>query len=212
MPDVDVLLPLLSIAMVAAYHVFLAMRVRARPDYTMQSFLSKSRAAWIERIMTDKEGILGVQTLRNTIMGATFFASTAVALIVGTITLSTQGDRLSQVWASTAAVGSIDQHLWFIKIVALLVDLMCAFVFFSQSVRLNAHVGVLIGVPAAHLSPRVVARLFIRAGRYHTWGMRCYYLATPMVFWLFGPIPLFVSAIALVAALYFLDRSPLRAE
>ena len=212
MLDPDVLLPLLSAAMVGGYHVFLAIRVRARPDYTMQSFLTKSRTAWIDRIMKEKEGILGVQTLRNAIMGATFFASTAVALIVGTITLSTQGDRLSQVWTSSANVGAIDQHLWFIKIVALLVDLMCAFVFFSQSIRLNAHVGVLIGVPVAQLNPRVVARLFVRAGRYHTWGMRCYYIATPMVFWLFGPIPLLISAVALIVALYFLDRSPLSAE
>jgi uncharacterized membrane protein len=198
-----------SVAVIVGYHVFLRMRVRQNPAYTIQALMNKGRTAWVERMMRDKEGILAVQTLRNAIMGATFFASTAVALIVGTITLSTQSDRLSQAWYTLSMpVGTINEHLWLFKLLVLLVDMLCAFVCFSQAIRLNAHVGVMISVSVSTVTPSAVARLFIQAGRYHTRGMRCYYLAAPMLFWLFGPVLLVLSSCALVVVLYYLDKSP----
>jgi uncharacterized membrane protein len=56
--------------------------------------------------------------------------------------------------------------------------------------------------------PAFVASLLIQAGRYHTRGMRCYYFAAPLLFWLFGPVLLVLSSGALVGALYYLDKSP----
>ena len=225
----EILLPIVSALVVGAYHLWLALKVRSNPRYTIQSLLNAARIAWVARMISGNEGILAVQTLRNAIMGATFFASTAIALIVGTITLSVQGDRLTQIWASGASSAAItgaastatsmatsgaidspiEQHLWLIKILLLLIDMMCAFIFFAQAIRLNAHVGVLIGVPKSEMDPGVVAHLFIRAGRFHTRGMRCYYLAGPLMFWLFGPAAMLAASIALVVVLYFLDRSPL---
>ena len=231
--DREITLPIVSAVVVASYHFWLALKVRSNPRYTIQSLLNEARIAWVARMMSGNEGILAVQTLRNAIMGATFFASTAIALIVGTITLSVQGDRLTQIWASVGASGAasaaasaaasgaasvaasgaiagpIDQHLWLIKIMLLLIDMMCAFIFFAQAIRLNAHVGVLISVPKNQMDAGVVADLFIRAGRFHTRGMRCYYLAGPLMFWLFGPVAMLAASIALVIVLYFLDRSPL---
>ena len=86
----DLFAALFSVGVIGGYHALLRSRVHRNPEYTIQALLNKGRVAWVERMMTEKEGILGVQTLRNAIMGATFFSSTAVALIVGTVTLSTQ--------------------------------------------------------------------------------------------------------------------------
>jgi len=131
-----------------------------------------------------------------------------VALILGTVTLSTQSDRLAHTWASLGPIGAIDEHLWLLKILLLLNDILCAFVSFAQAIRLLSHVGVLIAVPAPTIHPQQVARLFIQARRHHTRGMRCYYLAGPLLFWLFGPLLLVLSSCALVIVLYFLDKSP----
>ena len=46
----------------------------------------------------------------------------------------------------------------------------------------------MLAVPAASAHERTVANLLIQAGRYHTRGMRCYYFAGPLLFWLFGPL------------------------
>lgn len=199
-----------SVVIVYAYHYFLRMRVRRDPGYTIQAVLRQGRTAWVERIMAENQGILAVQTLRNAIMGASFFASTAVALIVGTITLSTQYDRLNVAWQTLSPIGAVDEHLWLMKILVLLIDMLIAFVYFSQSIRLMSHVGVMISVPTSTMRPAFVADMLIQAGRYHTRGMRCYYFAAPLLFWLFGPLLLVVSTCALVAALYYLDKSPTR--
>jgi uncharacterized membrane protein len=207
----DLVAAVFSVGIIAGYHILLRLRVRRDPDYTIQALLNKGRSAWVERMMKDKEGILAVQTLRNAIMGATFFASTAVALIVGTITLSTQGDKLAEAWNTLSPVGAIDENLWLLKLLVLLTDMLVAFVCFAQAIRLFAHVGVMISVPTVTVRPDLVARLFIQGGRYHTRGMRCYYFAAPMLFWLFGPLLLVLSSCVLVIVLHFLDKSPERA-
>ena len=197
-----------SSAILFGYHIFLRLRVRRDPNYTIQAVLNRGRVAWVERMMKDKEGILAVQTLRKLIMGATFFATTAVALIVGTITLSSQADKLSQAWHAITSFGMMDERLWLLKLLVLLVDMLAAFVCFSQAIRLMTHVGVMVSVPLTTVSPTVVARMLIRAGWYHTRGMRCYYFAVPLLFWLFGPTFLVLSSCGLVMALYYLDKSP----
>ncbi len=206
----DLLAAAASVAIVVAYHIFLRLRVRHDPDYTIQAVLTQGRTAWVERMMHESAGLLAVQTLRNAIMAATFFASTAVALIVGTITLSMQSDRISGAWQALGPIGAIDEHLWPLKLLLLLIDMLCAFVCFSQSIRLMSHVGVMISVPIATVSPAFVAALLIQAGRYHARGMRCYYFAAPLLFWLFGPLLLVASTVALVGALYYVDKSPAR--
>jgi uncharacterized membrane protein len=206
----DALAAALSVAIVFAYHAFLRQRVRRDPGYTIQAVLNQGRIAWVERMMAENQGVLAVQTLRNAIMGASFFASTAVAFIVGTITLSTQYDKLNVAWQTLSPIGAIDEHLWLMKILVLLIDMLSAFVLFSQSIRLMSHVGVVISVPTKTMRPAFVAAMLIRAGRYHTRGMRCYYFAAPLLFWLFGPLLLVLATCALVAALYYLDKSPTR--
>ena len=204
----DLIAAAFSVGIIAGYHVWLRLHERNNPDYTIQALLNKGRIAWVERMMKEREGILAVQTLRNTIMGATFFASTAVALIVGTITLSTQGDRLALAWSTLSPIGVIDERLWLLKLLLILTDMLCAFVCFAQAIRLFTHVGILVAVPTTTVRPQQVARLLIQAGRYHTRGMRCYYVAAPLLFWLFGPLLLALSSCVLIVVLNFLDKSP----
>jgi uncharacterized membrane protein len=92
----------------------------------------------------------------------------------------------------------------------LLVDFIVAFFSFAMSVRLANHVVFMVNVPdhTAHhnLSPKAVARRLHRAGNMFSIGMRAFFFAVPLVFWLFGPYFLLVSSIGLVIALYHLDR------
>lgn len=204
----DLIAVVLSVSIVGGYHAWLRNRVRTNPAYTIQAVLKQGRYAWVERVIREKEGILAVQTLRNAIMGATFFASTAVLLLVGTLTLTGQADKLSQSWHALNPFVAIDERMWLIKLLLLLLDLLCAFIFFSQAIRLMSHVGMMLAVPSASVAPSFVAALLIQAGRYHTKGMRCYYFAAPLLFWLFGPILFVVASCGLVVALYYLDKSP----
>ena len=87
-----------------------------------------------------------------------------------------------------------------------------AFFSFAQAIRLYHHVGYMINVPTtmAHkaLTPQHVALHLNRAGSFYAIGMRAYYVAVPLVLWLFGPHFMLLSTLILIPILYRLDRAP----
>jgi uncharacterized membrane protein len=88
-----------SLLLLVIYHVFLRVKLRRDPLYTIQAVNALARAEWVESVMTaGNKDVLAVQTLRNSIMGATFLSSTAVLLIIGVLTLSGQGEHLGTTW------------------------------------------------------------------------------------------------------------------
>lgn len=202
----------LSSAIVAAYYFFLNFKVKENPTYTIHGVNALARSLWVEDVMSDpSKGIMAVQTLRNFIMGSSLMASTAALLIIGTLTLSGQADHIAQNWHILSINGSFSTQLWILKVMLLLVVFIVAFFAFAMSVRLTNHVVFMLNVPEhnAHhnLSPKAVARRMQRAGSMFAIGMRAFFFAVPLVFWLFGPYFLLMSSIGLVITLYRLDRS-----
>lgn len=200
-----------GVAILIGYHLFLALHVRRDPNFTIQSVNRKVRRAWVRSIMSDPSlGILAVQTLRNSTMAATFFASTSVILIIGVLTLSGQADQIAESWHALNIIGSRHPGLWATKLLVLLADLLVAFFSFAMSVRLYNHVGFQINLPQGSrpraVDPDQVARHLNRAGAFYSTGMRAYYLSVPLVFWLFGPHIMALASLVLVIMLYFMDR------
>lgn len=202
----------LSVFLLALYHLYLRRRVKQNPAYTVQAVNTMARRAWVERIMQNEDGILAVQTLRNSTMAATFLASTAVLLIIGVLTLSEQGDKFGSTWHALNVVGAMNAQLWLLKLLVLMLDLFVAFFAFSMSIRVFNHVGYMINVPktAGHksISPRHVAAHLNRAGSFYSVGMRAYYFLVPLVFWLFGPHFMLIATAGLIFVLYRIDRAP----
>ncbi|MBT9539108.1 MAG: DUF599 domain-containing protein [Thiobacillus sp.] len=200
-----------SAAIVAAYYGFLNMKVRANPTYTIHGVNALARTLWVEHIMRNSsKDIMAVQTMRNFIMGSSLMASTAALLIIGTLTLSGQAEHIAPNWHVLNLEGSFATEIWIVKVMFLLLDFIVAFFAFAMSVRLANHVVFMVNVPEhdAHhnLSPRAVARRLHRAGNMFAIGMRAFFFAVPLVFWLFGPYFLLISSIGLVVALYQLDH------
>lgn len=202
----------LSAGIIAAYYVFLNIKVRNNPTYTIHGVNALARGLWVEHIMRNaSKDVMAVQTLRNWIMGASLMASTAALLIIGTLTLSGQAENISHSWHVLSIEQSIVNDLWILKVMLLLLDFIVAFFAFTMSVRLANHVVFMVNVPdhGAHhnLSPKAVARRMQRAGNMFAIGMRAFFFAVPLVFWLFGPYFLLASSVGLVITLYHLDRS-----
>ena len=202
----------ISAAIVAAYYGFLNFKVRANPTYTIHGVNALARSLWVEHVMRNaSKDVMAVQTMRNFIMGSSLMASTAALLVIGTLTLSGQAENISQSWHALSIKGSIATELWIIKVMFLLLDFIVAFFAFAMSVRLANHVVFMVNVPEhdghPNLSPKAVARRLHRAGHMFAIGMRAFFFAVPLVFWLFGPYFLLISSIGLVIVLYRLDRS-----
>jgi len=202
-----------STLLLVAYQLYVYLRLRRDPLYTIQGVLRATRVAWVADMMHDpSRGIVGVQTLRNSTMAATFFASTAVLLTMGTLTLSGQSDKLSTSWHQLNVFGSAHASIWITKVLFLLSDFLVAFFSFAMAVRLFHHVGYLLGVPLElrpeGATPQATAVHLNRAGRYYGIGMRAYFFSVPLVFWLFGPHLMILATVVLIVVLYHVDRMP----
>ena len=69
----DIIGFLLSALFFVAYHIYFRHKIALDPAYSVQSVNRIVRTAWVETIMNDeKNGVLAVQTLRNSTMAATF--------------------------------------------------------------------------------------------------------------------------------------------
>jgi len=208
----DLICFVLSAAALLAYQLYLNWRTRRDPASSAQDAMLQVRAAWVESVMREQRDILAVQTLRNSTMAASFMASTAILLIIGVLSLSAQGERLSGTWHVLNFWGNVSAEVWLFKLLTMLFDLLFAFFAFSMSVRLYHHIGYSINVPMIPQPEqtrvqRVVAQMN-RAAAYYRIGMRAYYCIVPLLFWLFGPLQLLGSTVALIAFLYHLDRAP----
>ena len=207
----DLLAFLSSATMVAAYYYFLKRQSKLDPNYTIHAANEIARSQWVAHVMANpSRDVMAVQTLRNFIMGASLMASTATLLIVGTLTLSGQADSIGHSWHLLNPAGTHAAEIWIVRVLCLLIDFIVAFFAFAMTIRLTNHVVFMINVPASHahpaLQPAHVADRLNRAGNMFTIGMRAFFFAVPLVFWLFGPILLVVATIGLVFALHRLDR------
>ncbi len=208
----DALAFAVSALVVVAYYVALHARTRRDPTSSIHVVNELARTLWVKHVMTHPaRDVMAVQTLRNFLMGASLMATTAAFLILGTLTLTGQAEGIGRSW-HLSFFGSSSAALWVVKVMCLLADFIFAFFAFAMAIRLANHVVFMLNVPApwphASLSPEEVAARLNRAGRHFAAGMRAFFFAVPLVFWLFGPLFLVVAAIGLVYALNRLDRNP----
>ncbi len=105
--------------------------------------------AWILRQDNEKKNLLAIQSLRNTIMGSTLMASTAILMssTTGVFMTSTYFNSMSK-----PMLGGANDTLTSVKYMTLLFCFLFAFLCFMQSVRYLNHVNFLINVPL-HIEP-----------------------------------------------------------
>ncbi len=209
----DLVAFVLSAALLAGFYAVLWRRARRDPHYTIHGVNATARTLWVYDVMAHRnKDVMAVQSLRNFVMAASFMASTSVLLILGTLTLSGQAESLGQTWHAVNIGGSGAPQAWIVKVMCLLTTFIVAFFAFTMTIRMLNHVLFMINVPDADqhpgLSPRHVAHRLARAGHYYSVGTRAFFVAIPLVFWLFGPLYLLLATIGLVVALHQVERTP----
>ena len=210
----DLLALALAVSMIGAYYLYLRLRVRKDPSYSIHFVNESARRLWVEHVMANPaRDVMAVQTLRNFIMFGILMVSTATLLIIGTLTLSGQADSIARSWHAVNYLGPPSAELWSLKVMCLLADFLVAFFAFTMAIRLANHVLFMINVPRElresneALAPEAVARRLNRAGYMMAVGIRSLFVAVPLVFWLFGPAFLVIATIGLLIVLFRLDRN-----
>ncbi|XP_071705455.1 uncharacterized protein [Rutidosis leptorrhynchoides] len=204
----DVALVPLSFMITIGYHLWLWYTVRTQPFSTVIGTNNHGRRLWVSAIMEDNErkNILAVQTLRNTIMGATLMATTSILLCSG----------LAAVISSTYSVkkpiddvlyGAHGEFMVALKYVTLLLVFLASFMCHSLSIRFINQVNFLINCPpdSTLVTSEYVSELLEKGFTLNAVGNRLFYSALPLMLWIFGPVLVFVSSITMVPMLYNLD-------
>lgn len=202
-----------SLALVAAYYLHLRALIRRDPTYSIHHVNDLARRLWVENVMRNPgKDIMAVQTLRNFIMVGILMVSTASLLLIGTLTLSGQTEIISRTWHALSITGAHAAQLWIVKVMCLLADFMIAFFSYAMAIRLANHVLFMVNVPREAqeehevLMPEHVANRLNQAGHMVAIGMRAFFFAIPLVFWLFGPLFLVLATAGVVIILSRLDR------
>ncbi len=210
---VDMSAALFSLLLIGLYYFRLYARIRRDPTYSIHGVNALARSLWVKNVMTNSGyEVMAVQSLRNFIMVGIMMATTASLLIMGTLTLSGQAENITHSWHAISFIGSHLKALWIVKVMCLLADFIIAFFAYALAIRLANQVLFMLNVPreaqAANpvLAHESVARRMNQAGYMIAVGMRAFFFAIPLVFWLFGPLFLMIATIGLVIALHRLDR------
>ncbi|MCF6291610.1 MAG: DUF599 domain-containing protein [Desulfobacterales bacterium] len=186
------------------YRFFLAQMLKYRPTDLFLGKLQKYRTAWIEAHSGGTDNMVVVQTLRNTIMSASFLASTAVILIMGAFNLLHTLGRAGAALEPTVEV---------VKILLIILLLFYTFFNFTWYIRETNYMSFILNIPKDRLdqiedgdSTARIAQMFLTSGIYFSLGMRGYYFLVPLLLWFFSPV-LMIGATG--AILYILLRRDL---
>ena len=194
------------LALILFYYLYLWQRTRRAPDSSAHSFNAKIRERWVLMILANNNnGLLAIQTLRNSVMAANFMASTAILLIIGTLTSS---EKLSH-WLLQSELSNLipaySHELGSLKLGLLVLDFFIAFFCFSMAIRFFNHVGYMIGLADIELTQQT-SQYLNKAGRYYTLGTRSFFFSLPIMLWLFGPYFLMLGTVILILGLSLLDK------
>lgn len=199
---------------VIGYRFFLSLMLKKRPDNLFLGKLQQYRKAWIECHSGGKDSVVVVQTLRNTIMSASFMASTSVILIMGafnllyTIGTAEKGKTLFGAGTSEPSVEAF-------KILLIIIILSYSFFNFTWYIREINYMSFILNIPKDQLdrieggdSTAQIAGMFLTSGIFFSLGMRGYYFLIPLMLWFFSPLLMIFSCLALF---YVLIRRDLAA-
>jgi len=205
----EIILAVSTAIVIIAYHTHLYMVFRRNPLETSIGITNHARQMWVTGVMKDKRDILAVQTLRNQVMAATFLASTAILICLGSFSAAFRPGVFNEVSHALNLLGTKTEILWMFKLMLLGILFFATFFNFTLTIRYYNHVGFMINTFQPNdstVSADAVTEVLNHGALHYTIGMRGFYFSVPLALWLFGPIWMLAGSLVLVVVLYRLDR------
>jgi uncharacterized membrane protein len=170
-----------------------------RPSTSL--IMANYRREWMVQMIARDVRIFDAQTIGTLRQGTSFFASTSVIAIGGTLALIGNADQVASV-AADLTDASDPEIVWELKLLVIVIFLTSAFLKFVWSNRLFGYCSVIMGAapidPNDPKGPRYAhkaAELNIAGARSFNRGLRTIYFGLAAVAWLAGPVPLIIAAI-----------------
>jgi uncharacterized membrane protein len=205
----EIMLVVSAAIVIIAYHAHLYKKVRRDPLTTAIGITNHARQMWVKGVIRNKRDIMAVQTLRNQVMAATFLASTAILISLGSFSAAFRPVVFSDISHGLNLLGTKTETLWMFKLMMLGILFFVTFFNFTLAIRYYNHAGFMVNTfeqNDATVSEEAVTQVINHGALHYTIGMRGFYLSVPLALWLFGPIWMLGGSLVLVSVLYRLDR------
>ncbi|XP_018480339.2 LOW QUALITY PROTEIN: uncharacterized protein LOC108851409 [Raphanus sativus] len=222
--DTDSVLVPLSVFIAVGYHVFLWNTFKHNPSRTSLGIDSSKRKSWFRDIKEgdDKTGMLAVQSLRNKKMVTILTATVSILILLSLAAVTNNAFKASHLFttADDIVLGSKNPTIFVLKYASTSLLLAVSFFFSSLSVSYLMDANFLINAIAKMHegdcdcdyeltgtgSFREYTRLVLERGFFMAMiGNRVMCVSVPLLLWMFGPLPVFVSSLGLVWVLYQID-------
>ncbi|KAK4418829.1 hypothetical protein Salat_2295700 [Sesamum alatum] len=206
----DSILVPLSLFFTIGYHAYLWHNFRHKPFLTAIGINTFKRRTWLRQLNQgdDKKGMLAVQSLRNTLMYTILIASITILITLALAALTNNAFNANRLLTTTAFFGSQSGRIMVLKYGSASIFLVTSFFCSSMAVGYLVDANFLINAigefspsPSRGYTEVVVERGFTLA----VVGNRVLCVAFPLLLWMFGPLPVALSSLALVFGLYHLD-------
>ena len=165
------------------------------------SIMADYRRQWMNQMIERDVRIFDAQTIGTLRQGTSFFASTCVIAIGGTLALIGNAEQIAGV-AEDLTDARAPAIVWELKLLVIVLFLTNAFLKFVWSNRLFGYCSVVVGAapndPHHHNAPSFAhkaAELNIAAARSFNRGLRAIYFGLATVAWLAGPAALIAATI-----------------
>lgn len=168
---------------------------------SVSAIMADYRRDWMRQMLTRELRIFDAQIIATLRQGTSFFASTSMIALGGTLALIGNADNLVNVAEELTQI-TYPHIVWEMKLLVVVFFLTNAFLKFVWSNRLFGYCSVLMAaVPNDPADPRAsdmaskAAEVNITATRSFNRGLRAVYFALAAIAWLGGPLLLIAGAI-----------------
>lgn len=164
-------------------------------QHSVSAYMDRYRQQWLRIMLQRDPRMLDALIHGSLLQGATFFASTSLLLIGGSLALLGATDQAIAV-LNELPFRSISRITWEINALLLTIIFIYAFFKFAWCYRLFTYCAILIGatpLPDAQAMPSYdhvdrLARLHILAAQHFNNGLRSYFFALATLGWFLHPL------------------------
>ncbi|XAR68706.1 hypothetical protein NMG60_11000054 [Bertholletia excelsa] len=209
----DTILVPSSLFLTIGYHALLWHCFKTKPSLTTIGMNVQRRRAWLQQMSKgdSKKAMLAVQSLRNTLISTilTAWLVTLMTLAMGALINNTYN---AGHLFSNKIFGSQSGMILMLKYGSVSLFLLASFLCSSVALGCLIDANFLINAPgefspfASGHTERMLERGFLLAVA----GNRVLCIAIPLLLWMFGPVLVLFSSMALVWGLYILDFASMK--
>ncbi|KAK4724632.1 hypothetical protein R3W88_027411 [Solanum pinnatisectum] len=196
----DTILVPLSLFITIGYHAYLWHHLKHKPSHTTIGMNMLKRRSWLRELNqgSEKKGTLAVQSLRNALMETILTATITILITLAMAALTNNTLKVSNLFTS-AFFGSQTGKTIVLKYASATIFLVASFLCSSMALGFLIDANFLVNALGEFsINPRHTETIFERGFTLAFVGDRVLCMTFPLLFWMFGPVPVVVSSLALV--------------